>query len=103
MRCLPSFSLLVAVVLVGTAANAQSASQTEAVASPPPPAAASKEPVKDIQAQTEAWFKDCKQGWDAATHMSRRDYERTCLRMAQERIKFMRDWENTGRDHVKTK
>jgi len=88
---------------MGTGAHAQSAPQPEAVTSPPQPAAASKEPVKDIQAQTEAWFKDCKQGWDAGTHMSRRDYERTCLRMAQERIKFMRDWENTGRDHAKGK
>jgi predicted component of type VI protein secretion system len=103
MRCLPSFSFLVAIVLVGTGAHAQSAPQSQAVASPPQPAAASKEPVKDIHAQTEAWFKDCKQGWDAATHMSRRDYERTCLRMAQERIKFMRDWENTSRDQAKAK
>jgi len=87
-------------VLVGPAAHAQTAPQTDPVASPPP-AAASTDPVKDIHAQTEAWFKDCKQGWDAATHMSRRDYERTCLRMAQERIKFMRDWENTGRDQAK--
>ena len=102
MRCLPSVFLLVAVVFVGTGAHAQSAPQTDAVASPPP-AAANKDPVKDIHAQTQAWFKDCKQGWDAATHMSRRDYERTCLRMAQERIKFMRDWENTGRDQVKVK
>src|SRR5262249_57683215 len=103
MGGLPGLSLLVAVVLVGTGAHAQSgpqAPQTEAVAASPP-VAASKEPVKDIHAQTEAWFKDCKQGWDAATHMSRRDYERTCLRMAQERIKFMRDWENTGRDQAK--
>jgi predicted component of type VI protein secretion system len=101
MRCLPSFSFLVAIVLVGTGAHAQSAPQSQAVTPPQP--AASKEPVKDIHAQTEAWFKDCKQGWDAATHMSRRDYERTCLRMAQERIKFMRDWENTGRDQAKAK
>src|SRR5262249_48219573 len=79
MRGLPALSLLVAVVLVGTGAHAQSgpqAPQTEAVAASPP-VAASKEPVKDIHAQTEAWFKDCKQGWDAATHMRRRDYERT--------------------------
>ncbi|HEU0062685.1 MAG TPA: hypothetical protein VFR19_22590 [Hyphomicrobiaceae bacterium] len=64
---------------------------------------ASKEAVNDIRGQTDAWFKDCKQGWDAATHMSRRDYERTCLRMAQERVKFMRDWEKTAADRAKTK
>jgi invasion protein IalB len=62
-----------------------------------------KEPSKDIRAQADSWFKACKEGWDAATHMTRRDYERTCLRMAQERVKFMRDWEKTSRDHAKSK
>jgi len=28
--------------------------------------------------------------------MTKRDYERTCLRMARERMKFMRDWEQPG-------
>jgi len=92
MRALSSLSALI-VSLAFHAAYAQSVAPSERA----------KEPVKDISAQTEAWFKDCKQGWDAGTHMTRRDYERTCLRMAQERIKFMRDWEKTGGDHAKTK
>ena len=85
-------------------AHAQSAAQGESAPSPPPkPAPALKEPVKDVRGQTDAWFKDCKSGWDAATHMSRRDYERTCQRMAQERVKFIRDWEKPPADRAKTK
>lgn len=68
----------------------------------PKPAAERQKPAKDISVRTEAWFKDCKQGWDAATHMTKRDYERTCLRMARERMKFMRDWEKPG-DRSKAK
>jgi hypothetical protein len=92
MRALPG----VAVLFVGLtfhAAYAQSVAQRE---SP-------KEESKDIRARTDTWFKDCKQGWDAGTHMTRRDYERTCLRMAQERVKFMRDWEKSNRDQAKSK
>jgi len=103
MRALPSLCAL----LLGLACHgAQAQSEAKSDTPPAPPAKAPpavKEPVKDIRGQTDAWFKDCKQGWDAATHMSRRDYERTCHRMAQERVKFMRDWEKTSADRSKTK
>jgi predicted component of type VI protein secretion system len=92
MRALPSFTVLIAALAV-QGAYAQTLTQGERP----------KEPVKDLRAQTDTWFRDCKQGWDAGTHMTRRDYERTCLRMAQERVKFMRDWEKTGGDRAKTK
>jgi len=85
------FALIVPLALHG--ANAQSAAQGERP----------KEQVPDVRAQTDTWFKDCKQGWDAGTHMTRRDYERTCLRMAQERVKFMREWEKPGADRPKSK
>jgi hypothetical protein len=38
-----------------------------------------------------AWYEDCRKGWDAKTHMSKKEYNRTCRRMAQERIKFLSD------------
>jgi hypothetical protein len=102
MRGLSKLCALI-LVLACHGAHAQSAAPDGSAPSLPlKPAPARKEPVKDIRGQTDAWFKDCKQGWDAATHMSRRDYERTCLRMAQERVKFMQDWEKTSADRVKT-
>jgi hypothetical protein len=90
-------------VLACSGAQAQSTGQAESAASgSPKPAPQRQEPAKDIRVRTEAWFKDCKQGWDAATHMTKSDYERTCLRMARERMKFMRDWEKPG-DRAKAK
>jgi len=88
--------------LTWTGAGAQTA-QSDAAALLPTPAPALKDPAKDVRVQTDAWFKDCKHGWDAATHMTRKDYERTCLRMAQERVKFMRDWEKTGGEPTKAR
>ena len=103
MRALPSLCALI-LGLACHGAHAQSAAQGESAPTlQPKPAPALTEPVKDIRGQTNAWFKDCKQGWDAGTHMSRRDYERTCLRMAQERVKFMQDWEKPSADRAKTK
>jgi len=89
--CLSLFALIVALAFHG--ANAQSAGKGERP----------KEQVPDIRAQTDTWFKDCKQGWDAGTHMTRRDYERTCLRMAQERVKFMREFEKPAGDRPKSR
>jgi hypothetical protein len=102
MRMLASVFAL-SLVLAYSGAQAQSAGQAERAASSlPKPAPERHEPAKDISARTEAWFKDCKQGWDAATHMTKRDYERTCRRMAQERMNFMREWEKPG-DRPKAK
>src|SRR5262245_53703836 len=79
----------------------KAAAPSDTTALLPKPAPAPKDPSKTVRDQTDAWFKDCKQGWGAATHMSRKAYERTCLRMSQERIKFMRDWEKNGGDGVR--
>ena len=46
-------------------------------------------------ARMHAWYEDCRKGWDAKTHMSKKDYDRTCRRMAQERIKFLKGEEMT--------
>ena len=46
---------------------------------------------KDMRTRMNAWYEDCRKGWDAKTHMSKKEYNRTCRRMAQERIKFLTD------------
>src|SRR5215813_4781545 len=48
-----------------------------------------------LRERMNAWYEDCRRHWDAATHMSKRDYERTCHRMARERIKFLSEQEKT--------
>jgi hypothetical protein len=42
-----------------------------------------------LHARITTWYEDCLKGWNATSHMSERDYERTCLQMARERVKFL--------------
>ena len=42
-----------------------------------------------IRACGEAWFKDCLKDWDNATHMSKKDYGRTCRRVVDGRVKAL--------------
>lgn len=56
---------------------------------------------EDMRAHMQAWYEDCSKGWDAKTHMSKKDYERTCRRMAHERIKFLSDDAKKSRAHAK--
>jgi len=54
--------------------------------------ARSKHPTKDEQylhARITTWYQDCRKGWNAASHMSERDYDRACLEFARARIKFL--------------
>ena len=37
------------------------------------------------------WLKTCLEDWDAATHMSRKEWRTTCERVSQERGKFLRE------------
>lgn len=52
---------------------------------------------QDLRARMDAWYKDCRSSWEATTHMSKRDYERTCQRMARERIKYLSEEEEKTR------
>jgi hypothetical protein len=47
----------------------------------------------DMKARMDTWYEDCRKGWDAKTHMSKKEYDRTCRRMAQERVKYLHDEE----------
>jgi hypothetical protein len=55
-------------------------------------------PAATGNAGTEAWlaeeqsrFAQCMRDWDAKTHMTKRQWERTCRRVTDERIKYLRD------------
>jgi hypothetical protein len=49
----------------------------------------SGEKPEQSQARGRAWFVRCMQDWDLGTHMTKKDWERTCRRLAQERTKFV--------------
>jgi hypothetical protein len=53
-----------------------------------------------LHARITTWYDDCLKGWNATSHMSERNYERTCLQMARERVKFLDD-EAKGRMRAK--
>jgi hypothetical protein len=38
-----------------------------------------------------ARFEQCMRDWDATTHMTKREWERTCRRVADEREKYLRE------------
>ena len=42
----------------------------------------------EIRKMSDTYFKQCMQDWDAATHMTKKEWQRTCRRIADERAKF---------------
>jgi hypothetical protein len=85
-----AFSLL----LSATGAEAQSDVQAKHQPSPSSKGVGTRalgQYPKEIHARMNAWYEECRKHWDAKTHMSKRDYESTCRRMAHERIKFLID------------
>ena len=49
----------------------------------------SGEKPEQLRARGRAWYARCMQDWDAGTHMTKNDWERTCRRLALERTKFV--------------
>jgi len=46
-------------------------------------------PPTETRAKSDSYFKQCLDDWDAATHMTKVEWQRTCRRIADERSKFM--------------
>jgi hypothetical protein len=49
----------------------------------------SGEKPEQSRARGRAWFARCMQDWDAGTHMTKKDWERTCRRLSLDRTKFL--------------
>ena len=79
-----STSLLLA---SGTAADAQSRGREPRDPSKIPSIGAPDEILK----RGAEYLEQCMKDWDAATHMSKQDWRRTCQRVSQDRAKFMLD------------
>jgi|SRR6516165_7021265 hypothetical protein len=80
MRALPIIGLLVLGVLVTTFAQFAD------------PATSADEPVDEAQAikqlPPEDWLTTCLADWDAQTHMTKTEWQRTCERVSRERAYF---------------
>ena len=71
----------------GTAADAQSGGREPRDPSKIPSLGAPDEILK----RGADYVEQCMKDWDAATHMSKQDWRRTCQRVSQDRVKFMLD------------
>jgi hypothetical protein len=49
----------------------------------------SAEQIKEIEDRVSYWRTTCLTDWDAATHMTRKEWRTTCERVAAERRKFL--------------
>jgi hypothetical protein len=73
--------------------------KSSTVVDPSPPPASKAEYVStdvsamlssaEIRKTSERDFKQCLEDWDAATHMTKKEWERTCRRVVDGRVKFM--------------
>lgn len=90
MRTLPTLFAL-ALLCLCSGANAQTHTQSKHPDSASSKGVGSRALGQDVRAQMHTWYEDCRKGWDAKTHMSKKDYERTCRRMAHERVKYLND------------
>lgn len=45
----------------------------------------------DMRKVSDEQFKQCMQDWDAATHMTKQEWARTCRRVVDARVKFLRE------------
>ena len=77
---------------------AQSAAPPNTIPLPPssplaqsPPSSGAKTPdqIKEIEDRVSYWRTTCLKDWDAATHMTRKEWRTTCERVATERRKFL--------------
>ena len=47
----------------------------------------------EIRKMSDQYFNTCMSDWDAATHMTRKEWARTCRRIADQRAKFrVEEW-----------
>jgi len=57
--------------------------------SPTPQPSKSAKDIQEIKERVAFWLTTCLSDWDAATHMTRKEWRTTCDRVAAEREKFL--------------
>ena len=81
------FVCLLILALASAPAFAQSVARPKRLA-----AVATEKSAKDIQEENEraaSWLKTCLEDWDAATHMTHKEWQATCNRVTVERKDFL--------------
>jgi hypothetical protein len=70
------------------AAEVKPSSGSEA-SKPQSPSAEGKRSGAEIRKLGEEYYQQCLKDWDAATHMTKKEWQRTCRRIVDDRVKFM--------------
>lgn len=95
MRAFLSVTSLVAVALLSDTSDAQIDRKTKEGAAVAAQTSGlrrtGEETPEQIRQRGRQWFDQCMADWDAQTHMSKSEWERTCRRVALERTKFLMD------------
>ena len=69
---------------------------SEGAEKPKPPSAESQPKARkspaEVRKAAEEQYKQCLKDWEAATHMTKQEWQRTCRRLADNRAKFMVDF-----------
>jgi hypothetical protein len=81
-------------VTPSTSSDAKPSTPAEAVKKPKSlPAKSKPEAARtaEIREKSDTYYKQCINDWDAATHMTKKEWQRTCRRITDERTKFMVD------------
>src|SRR5262245_48402128 len=76
-----ALSLIPSIIFAQSMQSATPASPARTVASP--------EELAAMKERVSFWLKTCLEDWDTATHMSRKEWEVTCQRVASERGRFL--------------
>ena len=56
---------------------------------PAPTAVPKRQTIEEMRTQGASWREECMKDWDAATHMSKQEWARTCQRVVDERVKWL--------------
>jgi hypothetical protein len=97
MRTQSHLCLLFLVFACGAAyAESDEISRSEALLPTGPKAATmpklgAPESPSQIRVHGTAWVADCMRDWEPSTHMTKKEWENTCRRVVQERVKFLLD------------
>lgn len=76
-----------ALICVAALAISATAVEAQSTTSPAAKRSTSEAAVLDEKARV----RECMKQWDRSTHMSKREWESTCRRVAAERVKYLRE------------
>src|SRR5262245_3988520 len=89
MKTVGLLTLFALLVAHGEPATAQSSQPPKSPTPASKPAQKSAEDLRAIKARVADWLKTCLADWDQSTHMTKQEWRTTCLRVSEDRGRFL--------------